>query len=767
MTGDPNPSSSSDFPSEDVISILVATDNHLGYMEKDPIRGNDSLRSFEEILIVAQERHVDMILLGGDLFHDNKPSRKTLHGCMELLRAYCMGEKPCEMEILSDESVNFPNRFATVNYKDPNLQIGIPVFSIHGNHDDPSGDGNLCALDLLSICGLVNYFGKSKEVDNVTVNPILLQKGQTKLALYGLGNIRDERLYRTFVKKKVKFMRPRTDPNDWFNLFVIHQNRVRHTGTSYVPESFLESFLHLVLWGHEHECLIDPEQSAIQEFYISQPGSSIATSLSEGEARSKHIGLFKIHKQGFRFEKIRLRSVRPFILDEIMLSAVDGLHPSNTKKLNEFLVNKVNALIDEAVDDWKQLNMAAKRSLKRKRQQGVDEDGEDGIEDVEDDSDVPLPLVRLKVEYSGGFTTFNPSRFGQQFVNRVANPKDIIHFYRKRQAYKPSDGVKSKAGTEIDQPNLDACLPERLEKFRVEDLVNEFLQAQNLLILPENALSEAVKEFVEKDDRDIIKDFTTEHLEGTWKTLEDGNVRIDEKEEDLLKEYVQAHKQTKVTQFAHETATKGTVTLRKDGTRPLRRGSDDDDNYEDEDAMDIDVDSASKSKKKKATPRTGTARGRGRGRGRGAKATAGSASKGGRNKKDESEVEESEDEILDVSNDENGAAADDIEEDIVPPSLPHIKQLPPAMTSKTKRVYSTLASVNKRGSSSTSNRTRQSTLNFGASQSSQNPSLVNMTGLVDSGPTSTPSAAASAASSGGRRLPSGFAGGSKGRGRKR
>lgn len=26
----------------------------------------------------------------------------------------------------------------TVNFEDPNLNISIPVFSIHGNHDDPS-----------------------------------------------------------------------------------------------------------------------------------------------------------------------------------------------------------------------------------------------------------------------------------------------------------------------------------------------------------------------------------------------------------------------------------------------------------------------------------------------------------------------------------------------------------------------------------------------------------------------------------------------------
>lgn len=30
-------------------------------------------------------------------------------------------------------------RFPVVNYEDPNFNISIPVFSIHGNHDDPAG----------------------------------------------------------------------------------------------------------------------------------------------------------------------------------------------------------------------------------------------------------------------------------------------------------------------------------------------------------------------------------------------------------------------------------------------------------------------------------------------------------------------------------------------------------------------------------------------------------------------------------------------------
>jgi len=48
-----------------------------------------------------------------------------------------------------------------VNFEDPNLNVGLPVFTIHGNHDDPTGADSLSAVDLLSTAGLVNYFGKT------------------------------------------------------------------------------------------------------------------------------------------------------------------------------------------------------------------------------------------------------------------------------------------------------------------------------------------------------------------------------------------------------------------------------------------------------------------------------------------------------------------------------------------------------------------------------------------------------------------------------
>ena len=57
-----------------VFKILITTDNHMGFREKDPIVGQDSFDSFEECLQIGNQKNVDFVLLGGDLFHDQRPS---------------------------------------------------------------------------------------------------------------------------------------------------------------------------------------------------------------------------------------------------------------------------------------------------------------------------------------------------------------------------------------------------------------------------------------------------------------------------------------------------------------------------------------------------------------------------------------------------------------------------------------------------------------------------------------------------------------------
>jgi double-strand break repair protein MRE11 len=78
-----------------------------GVWEKDEVRKDDSFNAFEEVLQLAQAHDVDLLLLGGDLFHDNKPSRPTVIRAIELLHKYCLGDRPVAFQVVSNQQENF------------------------------------------------------------------------------------------------------------------------------------------------------------------------------------------------------------------------------------------------------------------------------------------------------------------------------------------------------------------------------------------------------------------------------------------------------------------------------------------------------------------------------------------------------------------------------------------------------------------------------------------------------------------------------------
>lgn len=59
-------------------------------------------------------------------------------------------------------------------------------------------------MDLLSTSGLINYFGKWTNLSKVVIPPLILKKGSTHVAIYGLSYINDQRLSRLLRDSKVK-----------------------------------------------------------------------------------------------------------------------------------------------------------------------------------------------------------------------------------------------------------------------------------------------------------------------------------------------------------------------------------------------------------------------------------------------------------------------------------------------------------------------------------------------------------------------------------
>uniref|UniRef100_A0A0E0ARJ5 Mre11 DNA-binding domain-containing protein n=1 Tax=Oryza glumipatula TaxID=40148 RepID=A0A0E0ARJ5_9ORYZ len=432
-----------------MLRILVATDCHLGYLEKDEIRRFDSFDTFEEICSLAVINKVDFILLGGNLFHENKPSISTLVKSMEIIRSYCLNDHQVQFQVVSDQAACLQNRFGRVNFEDPNFNIGLPVFTVHGTHDGPAGVDGLSATDILSACNFVNYFGKvdpgSSDVDQISVCPVFIKKGATSVALYGLGNIRDEKLSRMLqTHYKIQWMKADSE-DDWFNLFVFHHKRRKGSSTNGINEQLLPSFLDLVIWGHEHECLIDHQEVSGKDFHIIHPGSSVATSLSNAEAKPKNVVLLEIKGMQYKQTNIPLKSVRPFQYAEVQLKDQLGVELNNEAALYEHLDNIVSNLIDKTAISG---------------------------------SEPKLPLVRVKVDYSG-FLTITPQRFGQKYVGKVANPNDIILFSRSAQQNRTREhtgGSEECEPNELDQQSIEELIAEsNLKKltFATKDLKAE------------------------------------------------------------------------------------------------------------------------------------------------------------------------------------------------------------------------------------------------------------------------------------------------------
>ena len=113
-----------------------------------------------------------------------------------------------------------------------------------------------------------------------------------------------------------------------------------------------------------------------------------------------------------------------------------------------------------------------------------------------------LPLIRYKVDTSGVTETTNPVRLSQEFQGRVANPRDVFVFHRARKN-RNAKIVEDKPELSIDDPELTT--QEKLQKVRMRTLMHEFLAAQQVQVITENFMTDALDKFIEKDDNHAVE----------------------------------------------------------------------------------------------------------------------------------------------------------------------------------------------------------------------------------------------------------------------
>lgn len=514
-------------PGSDVLRILVATDNHLGLNENDPVRGEDSFRTMDEIFKIGRKCHADMVILGGDLFHINKPTRSTTIKTQELFRKHTRGRRPVDLIVRGQQ---FGRDGKTpVNFEDENSAVDMPIFMIHGNHDNPTHDGcnvvALSPLDILQADGLVNYFGRVQKMDDAVLEPVLIEKGNAKLRLYGMGWIRDERMHQMFHNNCVSFKRhiphgteegyssresqqhnedevgQNIHDKDWLNVFLVHQNRdYKGRGAkNCFNDEMIPSFMNLVFFGHEHECLIEPQQSIRHpETFLSQPGSSVATSLIEAEAQPKSVGILEVKTDhtgtaSFELTPIRLRTVRPFVFDEVVLEEFPELSKNvmeadKIEAISMLLAAKIDEMIRTGREEYHRLNPNATSREVRET----------------------LPLIRLRVEHTH-FPVLNLQRFGEKFKGKAANPNDLVYFYKRRKVREKTQ--KNEGSGELNDEDLELPDDEISAGTRINALLENILSGDNkLTFIPDRELHYNIQEFVDKGETKLLEHYLNDVL---------------------------------------------------------------------------------------------------------------------------------------------------------------------------------------------------------------------------------------------------------------
>jgi double-strand break repair protein MRE11 len=260
------------------------------------------------------------------------------------------------------------------------------------------------------------------------------------------------------------------------------------------------------------ECLIEFFESVVGTFRITQPGSSVATSLVAGEAVCKKVGILDIQGKNFRLHPVPLTQVRSFVTTEVSLKEhrdeLDADDPKIDERVSQILEEEVRLMVLQGHEKMQQVKEDAKAAGSNA-----------GDEDCPLKYKLAKPdqvLVRIRVEHSG-FTSLNNQRFGAKFVGEVANPDDVLLFHRKKEASTHAKATKKR--TSLQKP----IAPEELERTNMEDLVKELLGApeQKLRLLYEPTLSLAMEEFVDKSLAQSIPDAALEMLAGKQKKLID------------------------------------------------------------------------------------------------------------------------------------------------------------------------------------------------------------------------------------------------------
>lgn len=251
------------------MKIAIASDFHLGY---ERFR-EDAYKQAEEALEEAS-KVADAIIIPGDVFDMRAPRPDVLAEAINLFRN--LSKKEWKTRVTKVEAAN-------KSFTD------VPIIAIPGTHERRA-QGAENPVNLLGLAGLI--------VD-VSDGYVILEKGNEKTMIFGVGGVSDERFLETVKKLDPKPLKGH------FNIFMFHQS-------AYELLPFSEDFIHLdelpegfdlYVNGHIHNRVEKKVHG--KPFLIS--GSTVLTQLKDAEQEEKGFYLFDTNSGAYTFHKIKSR----------------------------------------------------------------------------------------------------------------------------------------------------------------------------------------------------------------------------------------------------------------------------------------------------------------------------------------------------------------------------------------------------------------------------------------------------------------------------
>ncbi len=275
--------------------IAILSDLHIGY---ERFREDAFSQAGTALEMAAKE--ADAILIPGDIFDYRHPKPDVIaEGMIAFKRISGAAFKARVIKLEGRE-----------RYTDR------PIVAIPGTHERRA-DGEIDAVDLLSLSGLLVNANKAMAV---------IEKGDEKVCVYGIGGVAEERFRET-----IKALNPRPVEGA-FNIFFFHQS-------IYETLPFSSDFIHieelpigfdLYVCGHIHSRY----EGKCHGKDLLIPGSTVLTQLKEGEQEEKGFFIYDTESRSYSFLGI---GSRKFVNISIDVSGKDA--------------GKINGEIERAVAD--------------------------------------------------------------------------------------------------------------------------------------------------------------------------------------------------------------------------------------------------------------------------------------------------------------------------------------------------------------------------------------------------------------------------------